>query len=142
MYPSPPFHHFGAIWSAGGDPKLPSPLPLCSPCPPELVAHEFTALLGEDRLATGETCPVLLALAGRGVSESEAVREHAEDECSAAAAGRLATQERLRIKPSRSRTGISVSSEADFRQQTDQEGQRNDLNWILAVTSSRLPEKF
>ena len=49
------------------------------------------------------------------LSQDKQALERFKREARAAAAGRLATQERLRIKPSRSRTGISVSSEADWR---------------------------
>ena len=43
----------------------------------ELVAHEFTATTGEDRRTAGETCPLLLALAGGRTSDSAAVRSDA-----------------------------------------------------------------
>ena len=47
-------------------------------CPTEedrpLVADECTAAVGQDRGALGETCPLLLALAGRGVSDAAPVR--------------------------------------------------------------------
>ena len=39
----------------------------------------------------------LLAAVGRGVPESEAVREHVEDDCGAAPAGWLGNQERGRF---------------------------------------------
>ena len=60
----------------------------------ELVADEFAAALGEDRRTAGETCALLLAALGRRAPESEAVRQHAEDDRGAAAAGRLANRER------------------------------------------------
>jgi len=77
----------------------------------ELVADEFTATLGQDRRTAGEARSVLLAFAGRGALESEAIREHAADDRGAAAAGRLASQERRpnRTLPSRPvGTGVSV----------------------------------
>ena len=57
----------------------------------ELVADEFTATPGQDRRTVGEARAVLLAFAGRGAPESEAVRKHAADDRGAAAAGRLAS---------------------------------------------------
>ena len=56
----------------------------------ELVADEFAVAVGEGRRTAGETCKASLALAGRGVSESEAVRQSVEIDCGAAAARRLA----------------------------------------------------
>jgi hypothetical protein len=46
-----------------------------------------------DRRTAGQTCAALLAAVGRGAPESEAVRQHAENGCGAAPAGRLAEQE-------------------------------------------------
>src|SRR2546425_9094262 len=48
----------------------------------------------EDGRSAGETCALLLAFAGRRTSESEAVRQHAENDRGVAAAGRLANQDR------------------------------------------------
>ena len=59
----------------------------------ELVPDEFAATAGEDGRSTGETCALLLAFAGRRTSESEAVRQHAENDRGVAAAGRLANQD-------------------------------------------------
>ena len=66
----------------------------------ELVADELTAALSKDRRTAGETCALLLAALGRGAPESEAVCEHAEDDRGAAAAERVANQERQRIERS------------------------------------------
>ena len=59
-----------------------------------LFVEEPAAAVGEDRRSAGETCALLLAALGRGAPESEAVCKHAEDDRGAAAAGRLAKQER------------------------------------------------
>jgi len=59
-----------------------------------LVAYELAAAAGEDGRPAGETCALLLAFAGRRTSESEAVRQHAENDRDVAAAGRLANQDR------------------------------------------------
>src|SRR5437879_4511938 len=60
----------------------------------ELVADELAAAAGEDGRSACETCALLLAFAGRRTSESEAVRQHAENDRGVAAAGRLANQDR------------------------------------------------
>jgi len=66
----------------------------------ELIADELAAAVGQDGRAAGETCPLLLAAVGRGASDSEAVRKDAENDRGAAAAGRVANQERQRIERS------------------------------------------
>src|SRR5260370_34163253 len=69
----------------------------------ELVADELAAAAGEDGWSAGETCALLLAVAGRRTFESEAVRQHAENDRGVAAAGRLAKQDRKQMsarKPS------------------------------------------
>ena len=43
----------------------------------ELVADQLATMAGEDRRTTGETCPLLLAIAGRRASDAAAVRGHA-----------------------------------------------------------------
>ncbi len=60
----------------------------------QLVTDEFAAALGEDWRPVGQACALLLAPVGRGAPESEAVRQHAEDDRGDAVAGRLANQER------------------------------------------------
>jgi hypothetical protein len=60
----------------------------------KLVADEVAAPAGEDGRSAGEKCALLLAFAGRRTSESEAVRQHAENDRGVAAAGRLANQGR------------------------------------------------
>ena len=60
----------------------------------ELVFNESPAAADEDGREAGETCVLLLASASRRTSESEAVRQHAEDDRGVAAAGRLANQDR------------------------------------------------
>src|SRR5712691_2279020 len=60
----------------------------------ELVADQLAAAAGEDRRSACETCALLLAFAGRRTSESEAVRQHAENDHGVATAGRLANQDR------------------------------------------------
>src|SRR5713101_3978467 len=60
----------------------------------ELVADELAAAAREDRRSAGETCALLLAFAGRRTSESEGVRQHAENDRGVAAAGRLANRRR------------------------------------------------
>ena len=75
------------------------------------LADEFAAAFGQDRRTAGEARAVLLAFANRGAPASEAVRQPAEDARGAAAAGRLASQERRpkRTLPSRPvGTGVSV----------------------------------
>ena len=59
----------------------------------ELVADEFTAAAGEDRRTAGEARALLLVAVGGRAPESETVWQHAEDDCGAAAAGRLASQQ-------------------------------------------------
>ena len=66
----------------------------------ELVADEFAEAFGEDRRTAGEPRAILLAFAGRGAPESEAIREHAANDRGAAAAERVANQERQRIERS------------------------------------------
>ncbi len=51
---------------------------------------ELAAAVGEDWRPIGQTCSLLLAPVGRRAPESEAVRQHAEDDRGAAVAGRLA----------------------------------------------------
>ena len=63
-----------------------------------LVAHQLAAAVGEDRRTAGQTCALLLIATGRGAPESEAVREHVEDDCGAAAAERVANHGRQRIE--------------------------------------------
>src|SRR2546422_8032539 len=60
----------------------------------ELVADELAAAAGKDGRSAGETCVLLLAFAGRRTSESEAVRQHAENDRGVAAAGQLANQDK------------------------------------------------
>ena len=43
----------------------------------ELVADQLATTAGEDRRTAGETCPLLLAIAGRRASDAAAVRGHA-----------------------------------------------------------------
>lgn len=45
-----------------------------------LVADELAAAAGEDGRSAGETCAVLLGLLAEGHPESEAVRQHAEND--------------------------------------------------------------
>ncbi len=59
-----------------------------------LVLDQLAAAAGEDGRSAGETCALLLAFAGRRTSESEAVRQHAQNDRDVAAAGRLANQDR------------------------------------------------
>ena len=66
----------------------------------ELVADEFAAAFGQDRRTTGETCALLLAAAGRRASHAAAFWQHAEKDRGAAAAERVANQERQRIERS------------------------------------------
>src|SRR5271167_620638 len=42
----------------------------------ELVADQLATTAGEDRRTAGETCPLLLAIAGRRASDAAAVRGH------------------------------------------------------------------
>ena len=66
----------------------------------ELVFDELAAVLSQDRRTTGETCALLLAADARGASDSEAVRKHAAKDRDAAAAERVANQDRQRIERS------------------------------------------
>ena len=61
---------------------------------------------------------------GRGAPESEAVRQHAEDDRGAAAAGRLANQDRQQTSAQKSSRGTGVSGEAGGRRETDQKSRR------------------
>ena len=56
----------------------------------ELVADELATQVDEDRRSAGQARAVLLAAAGRGVSEPQAVRRHAAQDLGAAAAKRVA----------------------------------------------------
>ncbi len=81
----------------------------------ELVADELAAAAGEDGRSAGETCALLLAFAGRRTSESEAVRQHAENDRGVAAAGRLANQDRKQTsarKPSSGEVSAARQTEA------------------------------
>ncbi len=80
----------------------------------ELVADELAAAAREDRRSAGETCALLLAFAGRRTSESEAVRQHAENDRGVAAAGRLANQDRKANERSETIQRGSVNGEADW----------------------------
>ncbi len=66
----------------------------------ELVADEFAAALGQDRRTAGETCALLLAVAGRRASHAGVFWQHASKDRGAAAAGRVANQESQRIERS------------------------------------------
>src|SRR2546426_9955385 len=77
----------------------------------ELVADEPSA---------GETCGLLLAFAGRRTSESEAVRQPAENDRDAAAAERVANQETANRALRSHLVGRSVSGEAGWRRESDQ----------------------
>ena len=55
----------------------------------ELVADELATQVDEDRRSAGQARAVLLAVAGRGVSEPQAVRRHAASDLGAACAGWL-----------------------------------------------------
>src|SRR5215510_3817985 len=76
-----------------------------------LVADQPAAAVGQDRRALSETCPVLLALAGRGASDAAPVRgDGAADRGAARASGvveRLAGEKRV---PERGKEG-EVSEE-------------------------------
>jgi hypothetical protein len=64
-----------------------------------LVADQRAAAVGRDWRARGETCPVLLAPAGRGASDEASVRsDSAEDLGATAASGIAKRQERTRSK--------------------------------------------
>jgi len=52
----------------------------------ELVADHLAAAVGEDGRSAGETCALFLAFASRRTSESEAVRQHVENDRDVAAA--------------------------------------------------------
>src|SRR5713226_3163999 len=81
----------------------------------ELVADELAAAAGEDGRSAGETCALLLAAVGRGASDSEAVRHHAENDRGVAAAGRLANQDRKQTsarKPSSGQVSAARQSGA------------------------------
>src|SRR5712692_7522321 len=77
----------------------------------EVVADQFTAAVGEERRTAGETCEVLLALAGRGASESEAVRKHPQNDCGASVARRLSTKTEETFAVPRWSRRISVTGE-------------------------------
>jgi hypothetical protein len=62
-----------------------------------LVVDQLAAAVGEDRRTASETCAVLLAAAGRRASHAAAFWQHAEKDCGAAAAERVANQERQRV---------------------------------------------
>src|SRR5713101_4945508 len=82
----------------------------------ELVADELAAAAREDRRSAGEACALLLAFAGRRTSESEAVRQHAENDRDVAAAGRLANQDRRQTsarKPSSGEVSAARQTGAD-----------------------------
>ncbi|MGB7723564.1 MAG: IS1380 family transposase, partial [Bryobacteraceae bacterium] len=55
----------------------------------ELVADELAATVGEDRRQAGQTCPLLLADAGREPSDAAVVREHGAPNRIAAGAQRI-----------------------------------------------------
>jgi hypothetical protein len=55
-----------------------------------LVADQRAVAVGQDRWARGETCPVLLALAGRGASDEASVRSDAAEDLGAAATSGIA----------------------------------------------------
>ena len=80
----------------------------------ELVFNESPAAADEDGREAGETCVLLLASASRRTSESEAVRQHAENDRGGAAAGRLANQERKQTSSWKPSSGGSVTGEADW----------------------------
>jgi len=63
---------------------------LALPTNRELVAHEFTATTREDRPTAGETCPLLLALAGGKPPDEAAVWEYGAADHSAIASGGIA----------------------------------------------------
>ena len=56
----------------------------------ELVAHEFAAPTGEDWGTAGETCPLLLALAGGEPSDEAAIWEYGAADRGAVASGGIA----------------------------------------------------
>src|SRR5712692_10366582 len=66
----------------------------------ELVVDEFAAALGEDRRTTGEACALLLAAAGRRAAHAAAFWQHVAKDRGAAAAERVANQDRQRIERS------------------------------------------
>ncbi len=77
--------------------------PAVSSCGLGLVLDQLAAATGEDGRPAGETCALLLAFTNRRASESEAVRQHAENDRGVAAAGRLANQDGMQTsarKPS------------------------------------------
>jgi hypothetical protein len=55
-----------------------------------LVADQRAAAVGQDRWALSETCPVLLAPAGRGASDEASVRSDAAKDLGAAATSGIA----------------------------------------------------
>jgi len=66
----------------------------------DLVADEFAAAFGEDRRTAGETCGLLLAAAGRRAAHAGAFWQHAAKDRGAAAAERVANQQKQRIERS------------------------------------------
>jgi hypothetical protein len=63
----------------------------------ELVAHEFTATVGEDRRAPGETCPLLLAAVGREPSDEAAIWEYGAADRGAARGKRVEDSSKVRM---------------------------------------------
>src|SRR6266849_5748737 len=94
----------------------------------KLVADELAAAAGEDGRSAGETCALLLAFAGRRTSESEAVRQHAENDRGVATAGKLANQDKKANERSEAIQRGSVSGEADWGGQTSTAAPQNGQN--------------
>ncbi len=94
----------------------------------ELVANELAAAAGEDGRSAGETCALLLALAGRRTSDSEAVRQHAENDRDVAAAGRLANQDRKQTSARKPSSGEVSATRQTGAGKTSTAGPQNGQN--------------
>jgi hypothetical protein len=89
-----------------------------------LVAHQLAAAAGEDGRPAGETRALLLAFAGRGAPESEAVREHVEDDCGAAPGGWLWNAERQGTSAPKSSSGGKCQERDRLEAGNNAEGQK------------------
>jgi len=89
-----------------------------------LLADQLAAAAGEDRRTTGETCALLLAAAGRRASHAGVFWQQASKDRGAAAAGRVANQERQRIE----RSEVIPSGQVSAARQVGREKQKKQVS--------------
>jgi hypothetical protein len=93
-----------------------------------LVLVQLAAAAGKDWPSAGETCALLLAFASRRASDSEAARQHAENDRGVSSARMVSEPGQKTYERSKAIERRSVSGEEDWDGQNPHRGPQNGQN--------------